>query len=248
MENGINMKVAILISGQPRNFEQGYAELKAAYLDRYDCDVFFHTWQDTTFKATQFFHDRPANEYTMEASWNERLLDLYKPKRHLFEEPKVFDNKQIIDPIWRQPLQNSKSMWYSVHKAFSLVDNSYDVYIRTRFDLRLEPSLLNLESLDLSKIHVWDWNTDERVKHRGVYDVFAVGGYTNIGIYSSVFPRIDWYLQHDAEYHASLRGGWPGQDSGLRNEYLLRWHLYNSGVRWESYPNTLPHADGHIIR
>ena len=79
-------------------------------------------------------------------------------------------------------------------------------------------------------------------------DVFAVGGYTNIGIYSSVFPRIDWYLQHDAEYHASLRGGWPGQDSGLRNEYLLRWHLYNSGVRWESYPNTLPHADGHIIR
>jgi hypothetical protein len=129
-----------------------------------------------------------------------------------------------------------------------LTKPGYDVYIRTRFDLRYEPSLTDISQLDLSKLHVWDWDTDSRVKHRGLYDVFAVGTYETIGIYSSLFQRMDFYLKHDAGYQEFLRGGWPGQDSGLRNEYLLRWHLKTSGVPVEIHPNTIPHADGHIIR
>ena len=35
-------------------------------------------------------------------------------------------------------------------------------------------------------------DTDERVKHRGYYDVFAIGNKTNMGIYSSVYSKIDW--------------------------------------------------------
>jgi hypothetical protein len=242
------MKVAIVVSGQPRNFEQGYAELKQAYLDRYDCDVFFHTWKDTKFAATQFFHDRPVQEYPMEQSWMDTLVELYNPAHSTFDPPKVFDDKKIVDPMWRQPLQNSKSMWYSVQQAFAVVPKGYDVYIRTRFDLRYEPSTLDLEALDLSMLHVWDWDTDSRVKHRGYYDVFAVGTYDTIGIYSQVFSKIDWYLNYDEHYKKFLSGGWPGQDSGLRNEYLLRWHLTTSGVKVIEHTNTIPHADGQIIR
>lgn len=242
------MKVAILISGQPRNFEKGYDQLKQAYLDRYDCDVYLHSWKDTKFQATQFFHDRPVKEYAMEPTWMDTLVELYQPANSTFEPQKVFDQKKIVDAIWRQPLQNSKSMWYSVQQAFAMVPTGYDVYIRTRFDLRYEDSLLDLESLDVSKLHVWDWDTDERVKHRGYYDVFAVGNYETIGIYSQVFSRMDWYLNYDEDYKEFLRGGWPGQDSGLRNEYLLRWHLTSSGVPVIIHPNTIPHADGQIIR
>lgn len=242
------MKVAILISGQPRNFERGYQELSQAYLEHYDCDVFFHTWDDEKFEATRFFFDRPAHEYTMVEEWKQRIIELYTPKHHSFEKPIQFDNNNIIDPLWRQPLQNSKSMWYSVRQAFALTNDTYDVYIRTRFDLRYEPSLKDITKLDLNKLHVWNWDTDERVKHRGIYDVFAVGNYETMGIYCSLFDRMDWYLKFDEEYKKSLQGGWPGQDSGLRNEYLLRWHLQLSGVPIEIHQNTIPHADGHIIR
>ena len=38
------MKVAICISGQPRNYEQGFKELKRWFLDRYDIDVYLHAW------------------------------------------------------------------------------------------------------------------------------------------------------------------------------------------------------------
>ncbi len=242
------MKVAILISGQPRNFERGYNELYEAYLSKYDCEVFFHTWYDTKFAATQFFHDRPVQEYVMKEKWVADLLELYKPVFSKFDKPKVFDDKGIVDPIWRQPLQNSKSMWYSVQQAFSFAPKGYDAYIRTRFDLRYEQATLDLESLDLSQLHLWDWDTDSRVKHRGHYDVFAVGNYDTMGIYSQVFSKIDWYLNYDERYKQFLSGGWPGQDSGLRNEYLLRWHLETSGVPVKVHTNIIPHADGHIIR
>lgn len=242
------MKIAILISGQPRNYKQGYLELKNAYLDRYDCDIVFHAWDSPAQTATQFFSDRPVNTYTFEDGWQDELLELYKPVNHKFEEPIIFDNKNIVDPIWRQPLQNSKAMWYSVQQAFLLTSQGYDGYIRTRFDLRYEPSTMDISALDLNKINVWDWDTDSRVKHRGFYDVFAVGSYDSIGIYSHVFSKMDWYLNFDENYKRHLQGGWPGQDSGLRNEYLLRWHLQSSGVPVEAHKNVIPHADGQIIR
>lgn len=241
-------KLCILISGQPRNFKAGYSELKKTYLDRYDCDIVFHTWDAPVQSATQFFADRPAHTYEFIDGWKDELLELYKPIHYTFELPKVFDTQKIVDPIWRQPLQNTKSMWYSLYQTFLLTPMGYDAYIRTRFDLRYEPSTATPETLDMSKLHLWNWDTDLRVKHRGYYDVFAVGSYTAIGIYSQLYLRLDWYLQRDLNYRQFLSGGWPGQDSGLRNEYLLRWHLQSSGVPVEVHNTTIPHADGQILR
>lgn len=242
------MKVAILISGQPRNYKQGYESLKQAYLDRYDCDVYIHTWKDTKFEATQFFPNREKNVYQYTNDYISDIQTIYNPVKFLIESPKIFDSNNIIDPIWRQPLQNSKSMWYSIYKCFEQVKNEYDVLIRTRFDLMYEKSLLDLELLNLDKIHLLNWDTDVRVKHRGFYDVFAIGNYTNIGIYSQLYTKLDWYLNHDTEYVKFLQGGWPGQDSGLRNEYLLKWHLINSGLSVMIHETKINGADGQIIR
>jgi hypothetical protein len=242
------MKVAILLSGQPRNYHLGYNELKKLYLEKYDCDVYTHTWKGGDFEATQFFKDKPKQVYKYNEGYLNDIVKIFNPTKYLFEKSIVFDDKNIVDPIWRQPLQNSKSMWYSVSKTYDLIENEYDVYIRSRFDLRYEPSTLDLESLDMNKLHVWNWNTDERVKHRGYYDVFAIGNKTNMGIYSSLYSKIDWYLNYDRDYIQSLKGGWPGQDSGLRNEYLLKWHLTQTNVDVKIHKTEMQHADGQIIR
>ena len=165
---------------------------------------------------------------------------------------KEFDDTGIVDPIWRQSLQNSASMWYSVMQSYSAMSvlntTKYDVVIRTRFDLQYEESTMDLESLDMNALHIWEWKTDERVKYRGYYDVFAIGSVNNISLYTSLFPRLNWYLNYDEEYRRFLSGGWPGQDSGLRNEYLLKWHLINCGMAVRIHPTTIEGADGHIIR
>ncbi len=242
------MKIAILISGQPRNYREGFEEIKKAYLDKYDCDVYIHTWEGGNFEATQFFADRPKQVYKYGETYLSELLELYKPKAYKFENPIIFDDKGIVDSMWRQPLQNSKSMWYSVKQSYDLVDGEYDCYIRTRFDLRYEDSTLDLNSLDLSKLHMWNWDTDQRVKHRGYYDVFAIGNKTNVGIYSSLYTKINWYLNYDEDYYHFLSGGWPGQDSGLRNEYLLKWHLTKSNIETQIHNTNMQNADGQIIR
>lgn len=252
------MKVAILISGQPRNYLQGYENLKKAYLDRYDCDVFFHTWEGGHFEASHFNPNEPKRIYEPKGDYIGDLIQLYKPTGMITEPQRVFDDTGVVDPIWRQPLQHSASMWYSVMKAYSCFDsgyqylkseeNRYDVFIRTRFDLQYEESTLELENLDMSKLHIWEWKTDERVRHRGYYDVFAIGNEGNIRMYSSLFPRLNWYLNYDESYRKFLSGGWPGQDSGLRNEYLLKWHLLNCGVEMEIHPTMIDGADGHILR
>ena len=48
------MKIAICISGQARNFKQSYNGLKSYFLDKYDCDVYFHTWKTPNFESTNF--------------------------------------------------------------------------------------------------------------------------------------------------------------------------------------------------
>jgi hypothetical protein len=237
------MKVAILVSGQPRNFHKGFLALKKAYLNRYECDIYYHTWDANIFQATQFFSNRPSNVYEYDSDWHSRLNQIYNPKNYILEPPKIFDDKNIVDPVWRQPLQNTKSMFYSMKQVFDLTPTGYDCYIRTRFDLIYEEDTLDLEKLDLSKLHVWEWDTDIRVRHRGIYDVFAVGNYENIGMYSNVYPRLDWYLNYDQNYSNYLDG-----DSKLRNEYLLKWHLLQSGVSIETHSTHIPHADGQIIR
>lgn len=242
------MKIAILLSGQPRNYSNGYEELKKSYLDRYDCDVYLHTWKGGNFEATQFFNDRPKQVYKYNESYLNNIEQIFKPAKHKFEEPIVFDDKNIVDPLWRQPLQNSKSMWYSISETYDLIEDEYDFYVRSRFDIRYENSTLDLEKLDPNKLHIWNWDTDVRVKERGYYDVFAIGNKTNMGIYSSVYSKIDWYLNYDINYPKFLSGGWPGQDSGLRNEYLLRWHLTQANVDVEIHNTEMQHADGQIIR
>jgi hypothetical protein len=135
-------------------------------------------------------------------------------------------------------------MWYSVQRAYELTEGlDFDCYIRTRFDLKYEESLLDLSKLDLSSLHVYDWDTNQDLKHRGHYDVFAIGNKINIGVYSHVFSKVDWYLNYDEEYVKFLHG-----DSGLRNEYLLKWHLRMSGISTVVHENSIPHADGHVIR
>lgn len=240
------MKVAILISGQPRNYKRGYNELHDSYLSQYDCDVYFHTWDDTRFEASKFF-DRSSRIYTVDEHWKNDLLFLYSPVSYQFETPIRFADPKLEDPIWKQGLNNSMSMWHSIKQSFTGIPDDYDLYIRTRFDLRYDPSLLDLETLDRSSMHLWDWDTDSRVKNRGLNDLFAIGTYEQMKAYVSLFDSLTHYLYNDQDYRRFLQGGWPGQDSGLRNEYLLKWHLFKNKVPVTSHPNQLP-SSGQIIR
>jgi hypothetical protein len=55
-------------------------------------------------------------------------------------------------------------------------------------------------------------------------------------IYSEVFSNIISYVTNDPQFMEFLEGEWPGQDSPLRNEYLLKWHLVKNNVKVNELP------------
>jgi len=237
------MKLAICISGQPRNFKQSYESLKTYFLDKYDCDIYFHTWKTDSFESTNFgFGNQQYN--LNEKDFND-LINLYQPKNYILESPIIFDASNYKCPIWRQPLNNTLSMFYSIYRSFQLIEENYDYVIRTRFDINY--SKFNLEFPE-EGIILPEWNTDIRVKSRGYYDVFALGKPEDMKIYSQVFSNIISYVTNGEDFLNFLIGGWPGQDSPLRNEYLLKWHLLKNNIKVKELPTLEIKADIGLIR
>jgi hypothetical protein len=136
-------------------------------------------------------------------------------------------------------------MFYSIYKSIQLVGEEYDYIIRTRFDI--DYSKFNLE-LPQEGIILPEWNTDIRVKDRGYYDVFAIGKQQDMNTYSEVFSNVISYVTNDEQLLYSLSGGWPGQDSPLRNEYLLKWHLIKNNIKVKIVPTLEEKSDVGLIR
>jgi hypothetical protein len=237
------MKIAICISGQPRNFKQSYKSLKTYFLDKYDCDIYFHTWKVPNFESTNFGFGN--HQYNLNEGDFLNLINLYQPQQFLLENPIIFDASGYQCPIWRQPLNNTLSMFYSIYKSFQLIEGDYDYILRTRFDI--DYSKFNLE-LPKEGIILPEWNTDTRVKSRGYYDVFALGKQEDMIVYSQVFSNIISYITNDEYFLNSLTGDWPGQDSPLRNEYLLKWHLLKNNIKVKELPTLEIKSDVGLIR
>ena len=237
------MKIAICISGQARNFKQSYFSLKEYFLDKYNYNIYFHTWKVTNFESTNFGFGNTKYFLTND-DYND-LIQLYNPKDYIIEKPIIFDASGYKCPIWRQPLNYTLSMFYSIYKSIQLVEGDYDYIIRTRFDI--DYSKLNLE-LPQEGISLPEWNTDTRVKNRGYYDIFAIGKPQDITTYSETFCNIISYITNDEQLLHSLSGGWPGQDSPLRNEYLLKWHLVKNNIKTKITPTLEEKSDVGIIR
>ena len=67
------MKIAVCISGQPRNFKKSYTSLKSNFLDKYNCDIFFHSWKTSNFESTNFGGGN--HQYNLSEKNYEELID-----------------------------------------------------------------------------------------------------------------------------------------------------------------------------
>ena len=200
------MKLAIVLIGQPRSVKIGYESLKNFYLDKYECDIFSHTWFDKQF---------PLSLYG-------EIINLYKPKKFLVEEQIIFDKLDRRDPIWKTPLQNILSMYYSMYMANQLrnlyeetTGVVYDFVMRMRTDLKISKPI-ELEKIEKGKLAIYEW-TETVYDKVGVSDVFAIGTPDIMNIYSDLYSKIMYYIDQDQTYIID--------DSKMRAEYILKHHL-----------------------
>lgn len=239
------MKVAIFLSGLPRSYKEGYYELKKWFLDRYNCDVYLHTWKDTTtvFKSGHKFAESKEYQFTEEDY--QGLLDLYQPKEYYFQKPITFDNQGIESELGIK-LNVSLANFHSIRSSFQLIEESgieYDYVIRTRYDLKftdyISPECLflnDISKLDPNKLNFFAYEPNTRPLE--IDDLFAVSSIPIMKTYSELAYWVIRYLFLDKEYKSWIDSQ-LGKDNSiyLVNETLLRYHMLKNGIQLNPIPS-----------
>ena len=255
------MKVAVCISGQPRNYEQGYYELKKWFLDRYDCDVYLHSWKETNIPLNGGHgnDNSPSGNYSFTEEDYSKILELYNPHSYFFQKPIPFDNTGIKGHL-EYKLGNLLSGYYSIYACNKLLQDSnthYDLVIRTRFDLQftdyISPECLflkDLSRLDLSKVNVFQYPIINGYPTRisEVDDLFAVSSLENINTYSSCFSFMLNYIYMEEEFKSWLDTVVSHNPDPICAESLLKYHLIKNNVEINYIDSLTEHFTAHILR
>ena len=241
------------ISGQPRQYAAGFLECKKWFLDKYDIDVYLHSWVDKKFYKYDFFDEgKLQNIYTADENTYSEILELYKPKGYLFEKAINFDATDIKGSN-NQRLNSQLGMWMSLKRAWDLLEESgikYDYVIRTRFDLQFTdhvvescPLISNITQLDPNQVNLFDYHNDNHRK-LNVNDLFAIGGYDVMKVYHNLFIDQIYYHFTDPVYDEWL----IGLDKFV-NETILMHHLNTYHVPFNRIPTEREgHSDAIVIR
>jgi hypothetical protein len=199
------MRFAVLLFGQPRQYEEGYKNLSTflSQQTNVEVDFFYHCW---TLNQGEVFSNSPYRKISQEelictTGVQEALLALYKPVSYEYEFTKEFDvtpykttlayKNTLSNPIKIKNCKNVLSQIYSRNKVRTLFAEyvqkkqiQYDYVCMTRFDLMFLPSV-QLANVDPSKVYVSDLYAPRR---KILPDIFIL------------MPQsvcIQWFTLHD---------------------------------------------------
>lgn len=220
-------RIALCLSGQPRNVEKGFEYIKRNLIDCNDVDIFTHTWDTPADIGKDFIN--PTNNIkcgeAVDENLSDLILDLYSPTVAKFEEQIVFDEKDYGDrafmgvkPAW------ILSMWYSIQAANQLQQQysndhgiQYDITIRTRFDWAINEPLVMEELIADTMICPRDCFSPD-----GFNDQFVAGPTSLVNSYSDLYNHIEEYYRFDRQPFC--------------NEILLKHHLTKHHLKMQPIP------------
>lgn len=179
------MKVALIMAGDLRNFDECYPSLRDNILSEVDCDIYLHS----------YFDDRVEEAKSM--------LD---PVDYITEDRNDVNIQHVINPN-RTPSEvlpkymNQFYQWRNVKKAFDIIpeDNDYEAVIKTRYDISYSKNLW-CNDFDFSEFNIpsgGDWR-------RGMFDMFCISSYNNMKYYCSMYDQMQKYHMDGVPLHSEI--------------------------------------------
>ena len=170
------MKVALLFFGQPRYLDddRAYNDYKRLILDRYDTDVYIHTWFDEAggkYDVSTWAQMHGAKNAVILPDSIERLERMYNPKVLVHEKPQKFELppecKAFVDEKFtdKHPeghwnpgnYSNIMSQLKTIQRVAQLYEETgdkHDIIVLARLDTWLENFPDDLSALDPSKFYL----------------------------------------------------------------------------------------------
>ena len=192
------MKIALCISGKPRSSMFCYPYIYDAFINNeHQVDIFIHSWDEC------------------------RAIDLYNPKKIQINSDK--ETLDVLIPMLdlngikiEGNTKNNVLMWYSIKKCFDLIEGEYDVVIRARFDLLLQPKF-DIERIlnDLSNKKYDIYIPTEEFNMGGYNDQLAIGTYDAMKIYSDTFLNLNKFAHELGRWHPETFLGKQLKENGI---------------------------------
>ena len=204
---GKKPKIALCLSGEPRSSMFCFPYIYETFLKEtayYDIDVYIHSWKGF------------------------RALDLYNPKKYRIEfinEP-IFVNN-IVKNINKLPtdlntmfsvsetftpnvnvFKNSLLMLSSIKKSFSLIEESYDVYIRCRPDIFFRnkfwivPILKDILNKKYDMFIPLNFAFKTTPNHYS--DQIAIGTYSSMQLYSNLIDNLNILISKTNKWNPEI--------------------------------------------
>jgi hypothetical protein len=207
------MKVALCLSGQPRDAIKSFNLINKAIIKPNNCDVFLHLNfdKDNTYMEKAHKDNGVCNSPPNIA---EKLIKIYKPKKVLIEKQKEFKNPSIdicekrlnnflnmnSSQSWNKEQAREHdikcvySMFYGIYKCnelkemYALENNiHYDYVIRLRYDVAPRKKLI-CSNYDPNFIYYQDLKQPDNI----ISDWFNFGSNTIMNVYSSMFLHFNY--------------------------------------------------------
>lgn len=177
------MKLALCLSGQPRSYKKAFEYINKNLLEKYDVDVFFHTWVGDASKSFVY----------------SELCKLYKPVISSYDYSLPSNvNSHMSVANGSHPANFCTSMFYSInlaneyrtkHEVFGAF--RYDFVIRSRFDFALN-KVIDFQSLEKNKIYV-----SKDVEGPSLLnDQFAIADSDTMNCYASTFLFLEKHYRN----------------------------------------------------
>ncbi len=198
------MKIAWCFAGHVRMFEQCFPTLKNKYINKYQGDIFFHTWNERTSTNPSWWKQAGSPKQPLP---RDELLTLVKPTGYLIEESRslvpIKSDNWIMQNGW-----SCKCAYESAIKCFNIARNhdKYDVYFILRFDLVLLNDIIPYQIEDNCYLYT---PKNPSFNSQGAYsDVFTHGNEENTQ------KRLEWFFYLDQNVYLN-------KNASISHEYEM---------------------------
>lgn len=215
------MKIALCLSGHLRSFEFTAKYLKSSLLDKFDVDVFLHTWN--------FLGNAPnidgASVHIKTSSKHKEIKNLYNPKNIAIQPFQYFSGekyrKHLIDRRCPNGVFNMFMKIFQCNKIkndFKLASKiDYDVVIRCRPDLIVDYNFTNDFMKEVSSSNcLWVSNCGH---FSGINDQFAMGPEIIMNKYSEFIKHFDSIILQEKFVPELLLNKYIKESNILVNEF-----------------------------
>lgn len=229
------MKVAIQLHGQPRYIKESYEYGWKKLIEKYDADVYIHSWfDDKQIVQTSSHHSLNdvivSDDITKQTLKN--IIDIYNPISFRYDTP--LDFEKIIHPYMDTQSRMDQALYgqhvsaYYANKLRVSSKYKYDVILKSRIDIMLTDVDLTVQENTIKIPYVF---TENSPMMNPALDYWAIGTPEVISKSCDIINNFDYFFSN----------GIPAQ-----SEFLVHLHLIKEKLKIERVPHNFVFTRDYI--